>query len=433
VHFERGRDATRAVGYLEKAAMHCTRRGAYREALATLRRALEVTPLLPDTPERSDRVLFLTLRLGASLLVAEDYADPEVGATFQRCRELAERAEALPPLLTALAGLHSYHSARGEVAEAVSLVPRAVALAERLPLPQATLVAHTCGAWSHWSRGELVVARDHATRAIAARPADPMSFPSTFDLVGLAFGTSAFIEAAMGNVATARAVSDEGLAWSRRTARPVDRALALTLAGMLSAFMDDPAVAAERAREGLAVAEEHGYRQWTIAGRIVAAWAAAVAQPEAHRRADVMTHIEEYKRMGLRGLLAPFLCLAARAHVGTNTAQAAIDLLDDAESCARESGELWYEAERHRVRGEIVQALDPREAEASFRRAIAVARAQGARLWELRATVSLATLWSRGKKRVAARQLLETVLSSFVDDVDAPDLLAARALRARLV
>ena len=66
---------------------------------ATIRRALDMVALLPDTAERTDRMIFLNLRLGASLLVAEDYADPEVETTFQRCQQLAERAEALPPLL----------------------------------------------------------------------------------------------------------------------------------------------------------------------------------------------------------------------------------------------------------------------------------------------------------------------------------------------
>src|SRR4029077_15043786 len=103
VHFERGGDPERAIVYLDRGATHCTRRGAHREAIASLRRALEMTALLPDTPSRTDRLLFLNLRLGASLLVAEDYADPAVEAAFLRCRQLAEQAGALPPLLSALA------------------------------------------------------------------------------------------------------------------------------------------------------------------------------------------------------------------------------------------------------------------------------------------------------------------------------------------
>lgn len=423
VHFERGRDATRALRYLETAATHCTRRGAHREAIATIRRALETVALLPDTPERTDRMLFLNLRLGASLIVAEDYADPEVEATFHRCQQLAERAEALPPLLTALAGLHAYHSARAQLGAAASIVPRMLELAERLPFPETTLVAHTCAAWSDWSRGELTAAREHARRAIAAKPSAPMSFPSTFDLVGWAFGTQAFTEMALGNVATARALSEEGVAWSRQTARPVDRATALALAGMLYACMGDPPAAAERAREAVAVAEEHGYRQWRAIGRIVAAWAAG---------ADPMPHIEEYVRMGFRAQLSPFLCLAADGCMRAGKKTDAMELLARAEAHARESGERWYEAEVHRLRGELLVAWDPRKAEASLQHAIDVARAQGAKLWELRAAVCLATLWRKERKQDAARRLLDVIVSSFAEGLDAPDLQAARALRAGL-
>lgn len=432
VHFERGRDPTRAARYLEKAATQCTWRGAHREAIAIIRRALEMVALLPDTPERSDRMLFLNLRLGASLLVAEDYADPEVKTTFQRCRQLAERTEALPPLLTALAGLHAYHAARAELTDSSRIIPRMVELAERLPFPQTKLVAHTCAAWSSWSRGDLAAACEHADRAIAAKPDAPMPFPSTFDLVGYAFGTSAFAEMALGNLAAARALSAQGVAWSRQTARPVDRATALALAAMLYACMNDRDVAAERAEEAVTVAEEHGYRQWRATARIIAAWAAAVARRSAQSLADVTARIEEYTAMGLRAQLSPFLCLAADAFIRAGKKQAGIELLDRGEAHARDSGEQWYAAELQRLRGEITQARDPRKAEASFQRAIDVARAQGTKLWELRATVSLATLWQRQEKRAPARQLLEPILSSFPAADDAPDLRAARALRTRL-
>jgi predicted ATPase len=98
----------------------------------------------------------------------------------------------------------------------------------------------------------------------------------------------------------------------------------------------------------------------------------------------------------------------------------------------RDSGERWYEAELHRLRGTIVRAREPRTAEGHFRQAIDVARVQGAKLWELRASVDLATLWRQEGKQEAARHVVEPVLSSFADEVDAVDLRAARELYARL-
>ena len=119
-------------------------------------------------------------------------------------QQLAEQANALPPLLTALAGLHGYHAARAQLTDSARIVPRMIELAERMPLPQAALVAQTCAAWLRWNQGELARAREHAIQAIAAKPAEAMSFPSTFDLVGYAFGTAAFVEMTLGNMDAAR-------------------------------------------------------------------------------------------------------------------------------------------------------------------------------------------------------------------------------------
>src|SRR5262249_26633204 len=203
------------------------------------------------------------------------YADPAVEATFQRVEQLAEQANALPPLLTALAGLHGYHAARAHLTDAGRIVPRMIELAERLPLPQTSLVAHTCAAWLRWNQGELARAREHAIQAITAKPAESMSFPSTFDLVGYAFGTAALIELTLGDVVAARVRSEEGLAWSRESTRPVDRATALALASMLHAFMNEPSSAGTLAGEAVAVADEHGYRQWRALRRVLPAWGPA--------------------------------------------------------------------------------------------------------------------------------------------------------------
>jgi hypothetical protein len=432
VHFDRGGDPARAVAYLEKVVTDCNRRGAHREATASTLRALEIVALQPATPERTDRMIFLNLQLGAALLVAEDYADPAVEAAFQRVQQLAEQANALPPLLTALAGLHACHAARAQLTDAARIVPRMIELAERLPLPQTSLVAHTCAAWLRWNQGEFARAREHAIQAITATPVEAMSFPSTFDLVGYAFGIAAFVEMALGNVVGARIRSEEGLAWSRQSTRPVDRATALALAGLLHAFMNEPSAAGKLAEEAVAVADEHGYRQWRAIGRFIAAWASADAERTAGSLGAVMQGLDEYTRMGLRALLSSLLCLAARAHVRAGRKQAGMELLAQAGAHVRDSEERWYEAELHRLRGTIVQSREPRTAEVHFRQAIDVARAQGAKLWELRATVDLATLWRQERKQEAARHLLQPVLSSFADDVDAVDLRAARELYARL-
>src|SRR5262249_37714859 len=93
--------------------------------------------------------------------------------------------------------------------------------------------------------------------------------------------------------------------------------------------------------------------------------------------------------------------------------------------------ESVYEAEMHRVQGMLVlaQAADQHAlAETCFQYALAIARCQQARSWELRAAMSLARLWQQQGKRAEAHELLAPVYGWFTEGFDTADLQEARAL-----
>jgi predicted ATPase len=93
--------------------------------------------------------------------------------------------------------------------------------------------------------------------------------------------------------------------------------------------------------------------------------------------------------------------------------------------------EKWYEAEVHRSAGEIALMSpepDVAKAEAYFEQALAVARAQQAKSWELRASISMARLWRDQGKRDEARELLAPIYGWFTGGFDTPDLKQAKAL-----
>jgi predicted ATPase len=116
--------------------------------------------------------------------------------------------------------------------------------------------------------------------------------------------------------------------------------------------------------------------------------------------------------------------------------------LDDAWRCiydaiekVERSKEKWGEAEVHRIAGEIALkslAPNPERAEAYFERALAVARQQQAKTWELRAAMSLARLWRDQGKTQQARELLAPVYGWFTEGFDTLDLKEAKALLEEL-
>jgi predicted ATPase len=128
----------------------------------------------------------------------------------------------------------------------------------------------------------------------------------------------------------------------------------------------------------------------------------------------------------------------------SNLARAYVEIakFDDAWRCIREAitavettKERWCEAEVHRVAGEIALKstdTDAAEAETYFERALAVARQQQAKSWELRAAMSLARLWRDQGKLQQARELLAPVYGWFTEGFDTRDLKEAKALLEEL-
>jgi predicted ATPase len=108
-----------------------------------------------------------------------------------------------------------------------------------------------------------------------------------------------------------------------------------------------------------------------------------------------------------------------------------LEALAEALATLPTSGVLWWEAELHRLRGELLlqhAVAQPGEAEACFQQALTVARRQQAKSLELRATMSLARLWQRQGKGATAQQMLAEVYGWFTEGFDTADLQEARAL-----
>ena len=122
---------------------------------------------------------------------------------------------------------------------------------------------------------------------------------------------------------------------------------------------------------------------------------------------------------------------SARARLGQP--EVALDLLDEAIQAADKINERFFEAELHRLRGEILLTMGRRgEAEAGLRRALTIAQQQQARWWELRAATTLAKHWRDEGKCLEAYSLLQQVYGSFVEGFDTTPLKDAKALLGEL-
>jgi predicted ATPase len=130
-----------------------------------------------------------------------------------------------------------------------------------------------------------------------------------------------------------------------------------------------------------------------------------------------------------------FLSLLAASCERAGKADEALALLAEAFAIAERTGERWFEAELYRLRGDwLLVHCNEKEADAEtcFHRALALARQQAAKIWELRSAVSLARFWSGRGRLNEARDLLVPLCNAFAGNSPIPDTEAARVLLIEL-
>jgi predicted ATPase len=221
---------------------------------------------------------------------------------------------------------------------------------------------------------------------------------------------------------------------ARDLAQPFNQAVASAYFAMLQQFCADEATAREHAERALALTTEYKapyYRAWSA---ILASYALACEQPDARTIARLRESIDSFKATGARLRLPYYLSLLARVWGRAERAAQGLAAIDEGMAEARRHNERWWDAELHRLRGELLIACgaDARETEAAYLRSIEIARAQQARTLELRATTSLARLWHTQQRTADARGLLGTLYPWFAEGFDTPDLQAAQALLIQL-
>jgi predicted ATPase len=191
------------------------------------------------------------------------------------------------------------------------------------------------------------------------------------------------------------------------------------------------AAAKARSDELIALADEKGSLFWKPIGMRNQGWVLALTGKASDAVQMIASGLAAYCSTGSTVFMPLWLSSLTRAY-------AELAQFDDAWRCIREaitaietSKETWFEAEVHRIAGEIALMSpepDAAKAEAYFESALAVARKQQAKSWELRAAMSMARLWRDQGKRDEARDLLAPVYGWFTEGFDTLDLKEAKAL-----
>jgi predicted ATPase len=396
-----------------------------------LNKAVGLLQQLPPSRRNHERELALQMALGVSLVVTQGYGDSGAIAAYGRARDLGQQLgqPPIPPVLRALAIAHLI---RVELQPAFALGNQLLALAEQGRDTVLRVEAHyVVGVTLFWL-GEFAASRAHLEKALAHY--DPSQSPTHIALYSqdpkvVCQCRLAFDLWCLGDFQQARLSSQAAIAYARQIGDPYSLAYAFQweLTRLIhSRIIQD---AKERAEEVMALCQEHRLAIWGQAARTLHAWTMArqgmFQAGVAEMRASIAVG-PPGNQVHFTGLLSELLGEAGEAEQG-------LAMLADTFNMIERTGERWCEAELHRIRGDLLllRGQVP-EAEAALERALAVARAQQARAFELHASIRLARLWLGQGKSGRARDLLAPLCAWFGQQPDIPDLVEAWALLASL-
>jgi predicted ATPase len=408
-HWTEAGQIERAAALWGKAGLRSAQRSALVEAAEQLRRALDQIASLTGTSSLRREEIKLQVALITPLLHTSGYAAPETRAAVERARLLIEQAEARgePPedpllLFSVLYGfwVTNLVAFNGDVMR--ELAGQFLALADKQGATGPLMMAHRLMGLSLLHTGDIAGGQGHLDRAITLyNPAEHRPLATRF---GQDIGAATF-------------------SW---------KSLAFWLLGYPQAALAD-------SEHALEVARELGHSATLMYVLNFSAWTHILCRNSAAARVLV----DEFNVLkaqtgslfwGAWGMMLQGCLLALTG----KASDAEIGQLADARHCVGEAmaametaQERWCEAEVNRIAGEIAllsQDPDATEAEAYFTRALAVARQQQAKSWELRATMSMARLWCDQGKWKEARNLLAPVYGWFSEGFDTRDLKEAKLL-----
>jgi class 3 adenylate cyclase/predicted ATPase/energy-coupling factor transporter ATP-binding protein EcfA2 len=423
-----------AVDYWYQAGHQASERSAYLEAIAHLRKGLEVLQRLPQTVAPAKQELTLQITLGPALTATQGYASPEVEQAYTRARELGQQVGEMPEQFRALQGLWNCYFVRAQHQTARELGEQLLALAQQTQDSGLFLGAYRALGSTLYFLGEFASAYEHLEHGLALydrhqHHALALRYGADPGVVCQNYAAYTAWQLGFPEQGLQRMHASHQLA--QALSHPFSIAFDLNVAAWFHQHRREAHIVEEHTRCNIALSAEHGFAQWLTMATMLRGWALAMQGEGEEGIRHLQQGLSDWQAMTGRLSRPYFLALLAEAYGTIGRPEAGLAALAEAQRVADETGECWYEAERYRLKGALLlaQSMEHQpEAEACYGHALQVARGQQAKSFELRTATSLARLWQGQGKPEDARQLLGDIYGWFTEGFDTADLQEAKAL-----
>jgi predicted ATPase len=437
--------AEKAASLWGKAGQRSLARSALVEAAAQFTRALDQIATLPATPGLRREQIKLQVALITPLIHIKGYSAPETKAAAERAHLLIEQAERLgePPedpllVFSVLYGFWYANLGAFNGDALCDLAAQFLALAEKQGATVPLMVGHRLVGSSSLHTGDFVDSRAHFDQALSLYDPDKHRSLATWHGQDIRVSILSFRSITLwmlGYPEAALTDVDQAIKHAREIGHAPSLIYALAATSVLQLLVGNYASVNAQTDEAVAIAEEKREVFWKAWGRILQGCVLDLTGKPSEAVHQITSGIAAYQSTEATVWLRQALSYLAKAYADLGQFDDAWRSIGEAIDTTETSKETWFEPEVNRIAGEIAlqsPERDPAKAKAYFERALAIARQQQAKSWELRAAMSMARLWRDQGKVQQARELLAPVYGWFTVGFDTRDLKEAKALLEEL-
>jgi predicted ATPase/serine/threonine protein kinase len=428
-HYTEAGESEPAILAWAHAGQLAGQRSANVEAVSAFTRALKLLRGLPDAAQRTREELQLMCALGTALSQLQGFRSPEVERTFTRARELIfQENEAEPALALPYWVVFAYHVERAEHRQLQELAGQLMEWGERQRNREVLAQGCRMMAGGVFMRGRVRSAVKYLERAEALEHLEETAYPRV-----LALTAATLIYSVAGRFEQSRHHGLESIALAERLGNPLALTSALTCMALACQLRGEDMDALGWADKAIALSGERSNWLWRTWSMLIRTWVLPERIEPGESLALMRRHIEHRRERGTSAGVTYNFGLLARLHLKLGQVEEGLESVREALAWGKATGERVYEAELHRLHGELLRAAGrEREARRRFISALSLARRQGAAPFELRAAVSLGRLLrDEGRPDLACR-LLKRTRYRFGASLDGPDLREVGALLEEL-
>jgi class 3 adenylate cyclase/tetratricopeptide (TPR) repeat protein len=443
-HFTRAGLDELAIEWWGKAGDRALRRSAFQEAIAHLGKAIAMADKATEpataaaiSKAEASRRIRLQNDYAQAVLWSKGYAADEAKAAFERTSALATRAELTADGFSALFGRFLWSLSRGEFRVARDIAERFLREAEAEGRIAEARVVHLALGQACMQLGDLREARTQLELGLSRfeEPGSEIREKFGFDVGASARAVLAFTMWLSGDLPRARELIEEATRLAGELGHPPTTASVLLYKIAIETARNDFESVVVDAENFLKISQQHSMGYYLALSRLYLSWGRTQLGNTQRGLDDFRKSLADYRDQGNRVIVPSFLGALARLEATAQNYEQALALIDEALVMSQEGGDRLYDSNLHRLRGNILLKRDPTnpaQAEEAFKTSLAIAKQQGARSFELLASLALAKLYQSTDRLVEAHAVLAPALEGFSPTPEMPVIAKALELMAAI-